>query len=40
MDDAQRRAYELVVRMFLTEVEREVAEVEALARVAQGREAA
>jgi predicted phage-related endonuclease len=40
MDDAQRRAYELVVRMFLTEVDREVAEVESMARAAQGREAA
>jgi predicted phage-related endonuclease len=40
MDAAQRRAYELVVRLFLTEVEREVAEVEGLARAAQGREAA
>jgi predicted phage-related endonuclease len=40
LDDAQRRAYELAVRMFLTEVEREVAAVEALARAAQGLEAA
>jgi predicted phage-related endonuclease len=40
MDDTQRAAYELAVRMFLGEVDREVAEVEAMARAAQGLEAA
>jgi hypothetical protein len=40
MDDTQRKAYELVVRLFLGEVDREVAEVEAMARAAQGLEAA
>jgi predicted phage-related endonuclease len=40
MDDKQRAAYELAVRLFLGEVDREVAEVDAMARAAQGREAA
>jgi predicted phage-related endonuclease len=40
MDKSQRAAYELVVRLFLSEVDREVVEVNALARAAQGREAA
>jgi predicted phage-related endonuclease len=40
MDDKQRAAYELAVRLFLGEVDREVAEVEALARAARGQEAA
>lgn len=40
MDETQRRAYELAVRLFLTEVDREVAEVNALARAALGLEAA
>jgi hypothetical protein len=40
MTEQERKAYELVVRLFLGEVDREVAEVEAMARAAQGLEAA
>lgn len=40
MSETERKAYELVVRLFLGEVDREVAEVEAMARAAQGLEAA
>jgi len=40
MDETQRKAYELMVRLFLREVDQEVAEVEAMARAAQGLEAA
>lgn len=36
MEDAERKAYELLVRMFLAEVDREVAEIQALAASVSG----